>query len=85
MKTAVVLFAVAVLAYGLHRVALWAEARGWIFYLRRQPSRSTLGNAFLEVQSLIEPGKAQLVEARKEESAEENNMGEPPESGSGEQ
>jgi hypothetical protein len=39
-----------------------------------------LGNAFLEVQSLIEPGKRNLVEIRQEEAVEEDDQGEPPDS-----
>jgi hypothetical protein len=67
--------------YGLHRLALWAEDRGWIYYLRRKPGASSLGNAFLEVQSLIEPEKQQLVEAHKAEAVEEDDQGDPPEAG----
>lgn len=81
MKAAAILLAVAVLVFVLHRVALWAEARGWIYYRRRRPQSSALGNAFLEVQALIEPEKRQLVEVRKEEAAEEDRSGEPPEAG----
>lgn len=81
MKTAAVLFAVAALVFVVHRVALWAEARGWIYYLRRKPKSSALGNAFLEVQALIEPEKRQLAEVRREDAAEEAPSGEPPESG----
>ncbi len=51
------------LLYVLHRVALWAEGRGWVYYLNSKPSSSTLGNAFLEIQSMIEPEKRPLVEA----------------------
>ena len=46
--------------YLLHRLALWAESRGFIYYLHSRPSRSALGNAFLEAQSLVEPGKRLL-------------------------
>lgn len=81
MKAAAVLLVVAVLVCVVHRVALWAEARGWIYYLRRRPQSSALGNAFLEVQALIEPEKKQLVEVRKEDAAEEDFSGEPPEAG----
>lgn len=81
MRAAAVLFAVAALAFVAHRVALWAEARGWIYYLRRRPQSSALGNAFLEVQALIEPEKRQLVEVRKEEVTEKDPSGEPPEAG----
>jgi hypothetical protein len=69
--------------YGVHRLALWAEDRGWIYYTRRKPTASSLGNAFLEVQSLIEPEKRQLAEVQKAEIIEEDEQGDPPEAGSG--
>jgi hypothetical protein len=73
--------AAATVLYGLHRLALWAEDRGWIYYLRRKPGASSLGNAFLEVQSLIEPEKRHLSEVRQAESVEEDDQGDPPEPG----
>ena len=81
MKVLFALLAVVGLLYALHRVALWAEGRGWVYYLNRKPSSSTLGNAFLEIQSLIEPERRPLVEARKEEAVEEDEQGDPPEAG----
>jgi hypothetical protein len=78
MKLVLILALVCAL-YLLHRLALWAEDRGFIYYLRREPSRSALGNAFLEVQSLLEPGKRLLLEARQEDDREEDESGDPPE------
>jgi putative acetyltransferase len=77
VKVLLALLAVIGLLYALHRVALWAEGRGWVYYLNSKPSSSTLGNAFLEIQSMIEPQKRPLVEARKEEAVEEDEQGEP--------
>jgi hypothetical protein len=62
----------------LDRLALWAEARGWLYYRRRTPSSSSVGNAFLEVQSLLEPSKREVVEIRREEHVEAAIPGEPP-------
>jgi hypothetical protein len=70
-----------VVLYGLHRLALLAEDRGWIYYKRRKASTSALGSAFLEVQSLLEPEKQQLAEVQKAEKFEEDDQGEPPEPG----
>jgi hypothetical protein len=81
MTIVIAVFAALLLLFGFHRFALWAEDRGWIYYLRRKPASSTLGNAFLEVQSLIEPSKRTLVEVRKEDAVEEDEHGEPPEAG----
>lgn len=65
----------------LDRLALWMEGRGWIYYRRRKPSSSSLGNAFLEVQALLEPNKRTLLEVRRDARAEEDESGDPPEPG----
>jgi len=46
----------------LDRILLKMESRGWIYYRRKKPTRSSLGNAFLEIQSILEPSKKVLVE-----------------------
>ncbi len=81
MKLLLVLVMIAGVLFALDRFALWMESRGWIYYRRRKPSTSTLGNAFLQVQSLLEPGKSTLLEIRQEEQVEEDESGEPPEPG----
>jgi hypothetical protein len=46
-----------------HRLALWLESKGWLYYRHRHASRSALGKAFLEVQQLVDPGKQLVLEA----------------------
>ena len=81
MKTLALLLAVAILLVILDRVALWMESRGWIYYRRRKPSASALGNAFLEVQSLVEPGQRRVLEARQDDHTEHEEAGDPPDPG----
>ena len=28
--------------YGLHRLALWLEARGWLYYIHKKPARGVV-------------------------------------------
>lgn len=51
------------------------EGRGWIYYKRNRPTRTALGNAFLEVQSLLEPEKKHLAEIRKDEKRDSAESG----------
>jgi hypothetical protein len=78
MKVLVLLVVVVLVLAALHRLALWMEARGWIYYRRRRPSSSAVGNAFLEVQSLLEPGQRLVLEARRDDHAEQEDSGDPP-------
>ena len=66
---------------GLDRVGLWMERRGWLYYRRVKPSSSSLGNAFLELQSILEPSKQHVIEVRLEDHDEEADSGDPPKAG----
>lgn len=78
MKTAALLLLGAAALFVLDRLALWMEARGWIYYRTKKPSSTDLGNAFLELQSMLEPGKRNVVVVRTEEAVEEDDEGDPP-------
>ena len=73
----VVLWGVALVAglYGLHRLALWMESRGWIFYMKTRASSGALGSAFLEIQSIAQPEKKYVLEIRQDQRAERDDEG----------
>jgi hypothetical protein len=48
--------------YGLHRLALWMEDRGIIYYIRKEPSGSPLGS-FIALQKVIEPRAEYVLRA----------------------
>ena len=64
------------------RLLLWMERRGWIYW-RRSNHRTTVtvGNALLEIQSFVNPGAREVIEARRREESEESESGDPPEAG----
>ena len=66
LKIILIGVALAAVLFVLDKLLLKMEARGWIYYRKKQPTRTSLGNAFLEIQSMIEPGKRQIIETRKE-------------------
>lgn len=76
-------WASAVLAalWGLDRLLLWAEARGWIYYRKKRGTGSRLGSAFLEVQSLLEPDKRHVAQIRKDQNLPAPGSDAPPEPG----
>jgi len=51
---------ISIAIYGLHRLALFAESRGWIFYKTRPPRVRTLGL----LEELIEPEVEHMIEAK---------------------
>ncbi|MCU0253999.1 MAG: hypothetical protein MUE47_05610 [Acidobacteria bacterium] len=64
--------------YGLHRLALWLERKGHIYYLHSKPSGSALGNAALAVQAILEPDRQYVLEERQAEKTEQRESGDPP-------
>ena len=67
--------------YGLHRLALWMETKGWIFYLHKKASPNTLGNAVLGVQQILQPGTEHVLEVRQNQRVRRNDAGGPGKAG----
>jgi len=78
VRLALIATAVGAGLYALHRAAVWAERRGWIYYRERRGSSGSLGNALLEVHALLEPSKRHVVEERRRDVAEDEESGDPP-------
>jgi hypothetical protein len=64
--------------YGIHRLFLWMESKGWIYYNNRKASPGTRANAALEIQSLLEPEKRHILKIQQEQHVEEDDEGDPP-------
>ncbi len=64
--------------YALHRLALWMETRGWIYYMHSSGSSTRAGSAMLEVQQLLEPSKRHVIEIKRDQRGVEDDSGEPP-------
>ena len=47
--------------YGLHRLGLWMEDRGYIYYWHKKPSGSAAGS-FVAFQRLIEPQAQHVIQ-----------------------
>ena len=67
--------------YAIHRLALWMEERGWLYYRNKRGSSGSLGSAFLEVQALLEPSNRHVLEIRHDEPSEEDDAAGPPDPG----
>jgi hypothetical protein len=61
--------------YGLHRLALWLEARGHLYYIHKKP-RGGGAACFVPLQEVLEPGSQHVVQI-KEEKRDESEEGLP--------
>ncbi len=48
--------------YALHRLALWLEHKGWLYYWHKKPHGSAAG-AFVALQRAIEPQASHVLVA----------------------
>jgi len=78
MVIAAWVIAIAVALYMLHRLGLWMEERGWIYYRKKHGSSGSLSSAFLEVQALLEPSQRHVLEIKREDDSEQDESGDPP-------
>ena len=63
--------------YGLHRLALWTESKGWIYYRTKHMPPGAAGMAMMQVTEMLDP----KVEHVLEEMQSENIRGYEAESG----
>jgi len=66
--------------YAVHRLGCWAEDRGWIYYRKGSGRPGSAAQAFLEIQSMMEPTKKHVLEVKRdqEQKAEQDDSGDPP-------
>ncbi len=82
MMHVLVVFGLIAGGFALHRLALWLERRGWLYYRDKQPSSSALGNAVLRAQTIVDPSAEYVLEERLREDAALGESADPPEPGS---
>lgn len=75
VRFVLVALAIVLLALVADRLLLAAEARGWIYWRKRKASPGTAASAMLEVQSILEPGRAHVAEAARAEETDEDDAG----------
>jgi hypothetical protein len=75
----VIYVGIILLIFVLKRGLAWLDDRFWITYTGHVPTYGTLGNAFLELQSLAQPEKQYIIEMKEDEKQkkEEDDKTEP--------
>jgi hypothetical protein len=63
--------------FALHRLALWMESRGWIYYVKTRASGGALASAILELQQIAQPGTRYILEMKRESHAEQDGESDP--------
>lgn len=77
MKWAAIILGISLALFVLHKVLLWMESRGWIYYHKKKGSPGTAANAWLELQSMLKPSIKHVLEIKREEREEDDGDAEP--------
>lgn len=64
-----VILVAAVGIFGLHRLLLWMERKGWIYYMHIHPTPGIRG-VMSTFQQIVEPEVRQVIEAKDQQKAE---------------
>lgn len=59
----------------LDRVATWMESHGWMYWRKSEGGTSRMGNAFLGMQEMFDPGGKHVIEARFEVKSKKTDSG----------
>ena len=63
--------------YGLHRLARWAENRGWIYYLRKHGGGGAMAGILQDIQTHLQPRIEHVRKAREDATEDQRKDGEP--------
>ena len=55
--------------FGLDRIGLWLQDRGWLYYRRKRTSSSPM-SSWVAMQQIIEPGVRHVVEVKHHQQSE---------------
>lgn len=70
----VIAFLILILGYLLHRLFLWLEKNGHMFYLNRKPDIGIVGGALEELNGFLNPGVRHTIEMKRTEAKIEQNV-----------
>jgi len=75
INTAAIVLAIIAVALVIDRALLAAERRGWIYWRRKKASPGTAAAAFMEIHSMVDPGRSHAADAIRAEEPEEDDEG----------
>ncbi|MFN0017609.1 MAG: hypothetical protein ACKVP0_05065 [Pirellulaceae bacterium] len=66
-------------AYGLHRLCLYLEERGYMYYLHKKPQGSA-APMLLDMREIIQPSVRHVIELKDDQHIEYDHAGDDPKS-----
>lgn len=63
--------------FAFHRLLLWMERKGWIYYRKSSSHSGALGNAFMAVHAIFDSEAGRAAEYQQHEETAVTESGEP--------
>jgi len=79
MIKALIIIAIILGFYLLHRLCLWLEANGWIYYINKKAENGTLGSTLQELNALLNPSVRHTIEMKQNQVVVRRNEAGSPE------
>jgi hypothetical protein len=67
--------AIGVALFGLDRLALWAETKGWIYWRKKKAQTGALGSALMEMNVITNPSAEHVIVVKDAKKFEERENG----------
>jgi hypothetical protein len=67
--------AIGVGLFAFDRLALWAEAKGWIYWRKKKASTGALGSALMEMNVIANPSAEHVIVVKDAKKFEERQNG----------
>ncbi len=75
MQTVLWIVGVGRALFAIDRLALWAEAKGWIYWRKKRPSTGALGSALMEMNTIANPSTEYVTVVKDGKKFEERQNG----------
>lgn len=71
IKTLIIILLLLLLIYFAHKLFLWMERKGWLYYKNQKSPGGFVGNALLEIHSFFVPSANNVVEVKQNKATVE--------------
>ena len=71
IKIIIIIFAACVIIYCLHRLCLWLEKNGWIYYINKKSESGFLAGTLEQMNSLLNPAVKHTIEMKQNQTTVE--------------
>lgn len=75
MQTVLWIVGVGLALFAIDRLALWAEAKGWIYWRKKRPSTSALSSVLMEMNTIANPSAEYVTVVKDGKKFEERQNG----------